>query len=94
MIPSREQGAERAMVTATIVRRWRRPLAAAALHWIAAEERHCVIVITPTHVAAHFPAHCITAVALFGGAPPAAWVETTCGAERVPRPIERRRRAR
>jgi len=79
------------MVTATIVRRWRRPLSVVALREIAAEERHCVIVITPTHVAAHRPAHCITAVALFGGAPPAAWVETTRGIHQVPRPIEGRR---
>ena len=81
------------MVTAMIVRRWRRPLSAVALRRIAEEERHCVIVITPTHVEAHFPAHCITAVALFGGAPPAAWVETTHGIHQIPRPIERRRRA-
>ncbi len=78
------------MVTATIVRRWRRPLSAVALRRIAEEERHCIIVITPTHIAAHRPAHCVTAAALFGGAPPAAWVETTRGTQRAPRPIERR----
>ncbi len=81
------------MVTATIVRRWRRPLSAVALRRIAAEERHCVIVITPTYIEAHFPARCITAVALFGGAPPAAWVETTRRIQPPPRPIEGRQRA-
>jgi len=81
------------MVTATIVRRWRRPLSAVVLRRIVEEESHCVIVITPTHVAAHIPARCITAVALFGGAPPAAWVETTRRIQQAPRPIERRRRA-
>jgi len=81
------------MVTATIVRRWRRPLSAVALRRIAEEESHCVIVITPTHVAAHRPARYITAAALFGGAPPAAWVETIRRIQQAPRPIERRRRA-
>ena len=59
------------MVTATIVRHWRRPLSAVALRRVAEEESYCVIVITPTHVEAHIPARCITAAALFGGAPPA-----------------------